>query len=143
MSQIDLVVEQLKLAFDGEAWHGPALLEILDGVDARAVHSIWELTLHVAAWERVILRRIQGEPATLTDAENFGHVREASDANWESAVRDLKQTHDELIRAVATMTEDKLNEGVPGKPYNLLFMLHGAVQHAAYHGGQIALLRRM
>ena len=31
----------------------------------------------------------------------------------------------------------------PGKPYNLLFMLHGAVQHAAYHGGQIALLRRL
>jgi len=151
MSQINLIVEQLKLAFDGEAWHGPALMEILDGVDgraaavrpAKAVHSIWELTLHVAAWERVILRRIQGETATLSDAENFGHVREASEANWESAVKGLKQTHEELIRAVAAMPEDKLNEIVPGKPYNLLFMLHGAVQHAAYHGGQIALLRRL
>ena len=151
MWQIDLIVEQLKLAFDGEAWHGPALMEILDGVDAKAaairpakaVHSIWELTLHVAAWERVILHRIQGEAATLSDAENFGHVREVSEANWDSAVRDLKHTHDELIRAVAAMPEDKLNERVPGKPYDLLFMLHGAVQHAAYHGGQIALLRRL
>jgi hypothetical protein len=31
---------------------------------------------------------------------------------------------------------------VPGKPYDIRFMLHGAAQHAAYHGGQIALLKK-
>ncbi|HZP17650.1 MAG TPA: hypothetical protein VFB00_06785 [Terriglobales bacterium] len=68
MSQIEIVVDELKRCFDGEAWHGPALMEILDGVDAKsaaarpipAAHNIWELTLHLAAWERVIARRIGG-----------------------------------------------------------------------------------
>jgi uncharacterized damage-inducible protein DinB len=151
MSQIDLIVEQLKLAFDGEAWHGPALAEILDGVDARtaaarpmpAAHSIWELTLHVTAWERVILRRLRGETVTLSDEENFRHFGDTSEANWQLAIGELRDTHSELIRSAAALPDERLNDQVPGKPYNLLFMLQGAVQHAAYHGGQMALLRRL
>src|SRR6267154_2593121 len=34
MSEIDSIVEQLKCSFDGEAWHGPALMEILADGDA-------------------------------------------------------------------------------------------------------------
>jgi hypothetical protein len=41
------------------------------------------------------------------------------------------------------MEESRLNEPVPGKDYDLRFMLTGAVQHAAYHGGQIALLKKL
>src|SRR5437879_146974 len=74
MSQIEFVVDQLKRAFDGEPWHGPALMEILDGIDAKTAaarpistaHSIWELALHVAGWEKVAIRRIRGVAATLT-----------------------------------------------------------------------------
>ena len=51
MSQVDMVVNELERCFEGEAWHGPALMEILDGIDAEAAaarplpkaHSIWEL----------------------------------------------------------------------------------------------------
>src|SRR5271168_4223530 len=51
-----LIADQLRRAFDGDAWHGPALLELLRGVDAPTAaakpvpdsHSIWELVMHVA-----------------------------------------------------------------------------------------------
>lgn len=47
--------EQLRRAFEGDAWHGPSVLEALDGVSASqaaarpldSVHSIWELVLHL------------------------------------------------------------------------------------------------
>ena len=39
MSEIEQIVHELKCAFDGEAWHGPALMEILDGVDANNIHT--------------------------------------------------------------------------------------------------------
>ena len=150
MSQIDLIVDQLKRAFDGEAWHGPALMEILDGIDARTAaarpipsgHSIWELLLHVAAWERVVTRRIRGDVLTLTDEENFGHVANMTEKAWREAVDTLRRNHSELVQAVSSLSESKLGAKVPGKPYDFLFMLLGAVQHAAYHGGQIALLKR-
>jgi uncharacterized damage-inducible protein DinB len=150
MSQIAFIVDQLHRAFDGDAWHGPALMEILGGIDARTAaarplptaHSIWELALHVSAWEQVCLRRIRGESVSLSDAENFGHIEHVSETAWQRAVKNLKQHHEDLIQAISALPESRLHEPLPDKDYNLLFMLNGAVQHAAYHGGQIALLKR-
>ncbi len=151
MSQIEFIVEQLKLAFDGEAWHGPALMEILADVDAAtaaarpisAGHSIWELVLHVAAWEQVIITRIvEGKAVALSDEKNFGHIEHASEAAWRQALDALQRNHQQLLKVASKLNESQLNDPVPGKDYNLLFMLLGAVQHAAYHGGQIALLKR-
>ena len=144
------MVDQLKRAFDGEAWHGPALMEILDGVDAETAtahpiseaHSIWELVLHLATWERVIVRRIQGEEFMPSDEENFPPVLQPTDSAWRDAVKSLRATHANLIQHVSGMNETKLNERVPGKDYDLRFMLTGVVQHSAYHGGQIALLKK-
>jgi uncharacterized damage-inducible protein DinB len=150
MSQVEMIADQLRRAFDGEAWHGPAFMEILEGIDARTAaarpiptaHSIWELVLHLAGWERVITRRLRGEKLTLSDEENFGHITSVSENAWREAVKTLRENHDELIKSVSSLPESKLSETVPGKEYNVLFMLLGAVQHAAYHGGQIALLKR-
>ena len=150
MSQIEFIVDQLRRAFDGEAWHGPALMEILDDVDEKTAaarpiskaHSIWELVLHLAGWERVVERRLHGEKLTLSDQENFGHIPVANENSWQAAVKTLRQTHDQLIRTVSSLPESKLLEAVPGKDYDILFMLSGVVQHAAYHAGQIAILKR-
>jgi uncharacterized damage-inducible protein DinB len=150
VSELEFIADQLKVAFDGEAWHGPALMEVLDGVDAAtaaarpipAAHSIWELVLHLVTWERVIARRIQGQELMPSDDENFPQVLQPTDSAWREAVQTLQKTHADLIQLVSAMKEARLNERVPGKDYDLRFMLTGAIQHAAYHGGQIALLKK-
>src|SRR5437660_567808 len=110
MSQIALIVDQLHRAFDGEAWHGPALMEILADVDASiavarpisTAHSIWELVLHLAAWEQVIITRIvEGKALTLSDEKNFGHIEHVNEATWRQAVATLQQTHHELIKVAS------------------------------------------
>ena len=151
MSEIEFVVEQLKCAFDGEAWHGPALMEILDEVNAKTAaarpiagaHSIWELVLHIAAWEQAINTRIvQRKALQLTDEQNFPRIADSSEPAWQQAIARLRGNHQELIATVSGLTEKQLGEQVPGKAYDIRFMLMGAAQHAAYHGGQIALLKR-
>jgi uncharacterized damage-inducible protein DinB len=151
MSQIEQIVEELKLAFEGEPWHGPSLMEILDGVDAKTAaarpipeaHSIWELVLHIAAWELAINTRIvQRKPLQLTDDKNFPKITDVSDVAWRQSIENLRQNHEELLATVSQLTEHQLSEQVPGKSYNIDFMLHGAAQHAAYHGGQITLLKK-
>lgn len=150
MSQVDMVVNELERCFDGEAWHGPALMEILEGIDAQTAaarplpkaHGIWELVGHIAAWEDVVTRRIHGEACTLADEQNFPPVETVSDSAWQKALKNLRDRHDRLRETVAALPESRLEDPVPGKDYHLLFMLLGAVQHVAYHGGQIALLKR-
>jgi len=148
--EISFITDQLKRAFEGEAWHGPALMEILDDVDARTAsarpinkaHCIWELVIHLAGWEQVVSRRLQGQAATLTDAQNFGHLDSTTEQSWQSSLAILQQNHAELIKLVAAIPESRLAERVPGKDYDVRFMLYGAVQHVAYHAGQIAVLKR-
>ena len=151
MTELEFIVDQLKRSYDGEAWHGPALMEILDGIDAAtaakhpiaSAHSIWELVLHIAAWERVIARRTTTKEAiTLSDEENFPHVNDSSESAWQDALKQLRTAHEDLIETASKLLQSRLDERVPGKDYDIRFMLTGAAQHAAYHGGQIALLKK-
>jgi uncharacterized damage-inducible protein DinB len=153
MSETARLADQLKRAFDGEAWHGDSVLEILAGVDAAAAaarpltgaHSIWELVLHIAAWDGAVLRRAGGTAVTLSDAENFPAVNDASEAAWKSAVARMNKTHKDLVKAVAAFPDSRLGEQVPGKKqsyYNFYYMFAGIVQHELYHAGQIALLKK-
>ena len=149
-----LIAEQLRNAFQGEAWHGPALLELLADVDAATAaahplpdtHSIWELVLHIAAWDDAVNRRILlgkvGKALQLNDAENFPAVTDKSPAAWKNTVARARKTHGELLKTVASLSDERLRERVPGKPYDVGFMLEGVAQHEIYHAGQIAILKK-
>jgi uncharacterized damage-inducible protein DinB len=144
------IADQLKRAFEGDAWHGPAVLEVLEGVNARAAaskplagaHSIWELVLHIAAWDGAIRRRMDGQALQLTDEQDFPAVKDTSDSAWREALHTLRIRHAELIEGVLSMPDHRLTSQVPGKDYDFYHMLHGAVQHELYHAGQIALLKK-
>jgi uncharacterized damage-inducible protein DinB len=145
------LADQLRRAFDGDAWHGPALLELLSDVDADTaaahslpeVHSIWELVLHIAAWDDAVNRRIVLKKALqLNDAENFPPVEDKSPAAWKNAVAQVRKTHAALLKTVKALQDKRLRERVPGKKYDIGFMLEGVAQHELYHAGQIAILKK-
>jgi uncharacterized damage-inducible protein DinB len=150
VSEISFIVDQLNRAFEGEAWHGPALREILNGIDAKTAlarpianaHCIWELVIHVSGWEQVVSKRLQRQTATLTDDQNFGHIDSTTEQSWQSAISILRLNHAELIKLVSALPESRFADPVPGKDYDVRFMLYGAIQHVAYHAGQIAVLKR-
>ena len=47
-----------------------------------------------------------------------------------------------LRDALRKLSDDDLEKIVAGREYSFYFMLHGVVQHFAYHTGQIALLKK-
>lgn len=57
VNSTEFIADQLQRAYAGQAWHGPALSEVLKGVTAemagakpiREAHSIRELVLHIGA----------------------------------------------------------------------------------------------
>jgi uncharacterized damage-inducible protein DinB len=105
-------------------------------------HSIWELVLHIAAWDGAALVRLAGKKCQPAGDENFPPVADASDARWRGAVAEVKRTHDKLVRTVAALPEARLCDRVPGKRYDFYHMLHGIAQHELYHAGQIAILKK-
>jgi uncharacterized damage-inducible protein DinB len=144
------IADQLRRAFDGSAWHGPAVLELLGDVNAataaakpiRDVHSIWELVLHIAAWDRAALVRLSGKKCQPALTLNFPPVVKATESAWRKAVADSKRTHERLVKTVRALPESRLRDRVPGKRYDFYHMLHGIAQHELYHAGQIAVLKK-
>src|SRR5579872_944459 len=145
------IADQLKRAFECHAWHGPAVLEVLEGVNARVAagkpltnaHSIWEIVLHIAAWDGAIRQRMAGQALQLSPEQDFPAVKDTSDSAWREALYTLRIRHAELIRDLLAMPDYRLTAQVPGKDYDFYHMLHGAVQHELYHAGQIALLKKV
>jgi uncharacterized damage-inducible protein DinB len=144
------IADQLRRAFDGSAWHGPALLELLSNVDAETAaarpvpqaHSIWDLVLHIAVWDDAGLRRLSGEKWQPTGLANFPQVPKPTEAAWHKAIAATKRTHERLVRTVAALPDSRLAERCPGKRYDFYHLLHGIAQHELYHAGQIAILKK-
>src|ERR1700722_82353 len=148
-SEPALIADQLRRAFDGDAWHGPALLELLQDMDAATaaakplpdVHSIWELVMHIAVWDDAASRRLAGERWQPEGTANFPVVPKPTEAAWRKAVAHAKRAHDVLVKTVAALPDSRLRERVPGKKYDFYHLLHGVAQHELYHAGQIAVLK--
>jgi len=154
MSEVDRIRDQFRRAFDGEAWHGPAVMTLLNGVTAEqaaahpiaGAHSIWELVQHIRAWEGACLRRLNGDPAQLPDQEDWVALNDFSDASWEKTKQELRDTHERLLQAIGGVEEWRLDQPIIDHaeiPFSSVYVtLHGGVQHDLYHAGQIAILKK-
>ncbi len=142
------IAGQIRRSFEGPAWHGPSLRELLEGVteeQARrrpvaGAHTIWELTLHVAAWMRIGRERLTAtESRGYTDEENFPPMS----GSWTDALELLDRECRALIESVRSFPDSRLNDTVPApEPQTYYILLHGIAQHNIYHAGQIAILKK-
>ena len=151
MSEARRIRHQLQLTYRGKAWHGPSLLENLDGLTAEVasehplagLHSIWEIVRHIAAWEKEAAQVLNGKDyVTLQGAEDWPPVTGSSEEAWRGALAELHAAHSALVEAVRKLTDEDLEKPVPGSEFSFYILLHGVVHHNLYHGGQIGLLRK-
>jgi Uncharacterized protein conserved in bacteria len=154
MKELERISDQFQRAFNGPAWHGPSVLSLLEEVTAAqaaahpipGAHSIWELTLHIAAWESACLRRLQGDPAQLSDEEDWPSINDPSEDSWLATKQRLIDVHEQLLEAISTTDESRLDLPIIGDrdpEFSSVYVtLHGGVQHDLYHAGQIAILKK-
>jgi len=148
------IAYQLASTINGEAWYGNSLREILESVSAKQAqahpvanaHSIWELVYHVEAWVKFALGAVQGVPIPPWPAMpvelDFPPVTETSEQAWKQAVNSFFSSHLKLVEAIKSCDDQRLEETVPGRTYNFYRLFQSVTQHAVYHAGQIALLKK-
>jgi len=144
--------EQLERTLEGEAWHGPSVLEILEGVTAAqaaahpiaGAHSIWELVLHLCSDYSLVLRRLGGDGRQMTQSEGWPTAPEPSAENWSDSIRVLKQLNEDLRQAVRNFPRERLDEPLVAEPpFTAYTQFIGVTQHHLYHAGQMALLKKV
>jgi uncharacterized damage-inducible protein DinB len=149
MAEAARIAEQMRRVMVGGAWHGPSVLEAIDGMSAKSAaahpiagaHSIWELVLHIDATQRLILARLKGENPAATESDFFPPVADTSEAAWKASVARLKTQEEQLVAAAAALSDAQLAAALPGGS-TAYEILHGHAQHNAFHAGQLRLLRK-
>jgi len=151
MSEIKRILDQLDRGYSGDAWHGPSLLRLIEGLSAehaskhaiKGAHSIWELVNHIAAWNSIVRHELEGEVVEISTERDWPPVWEASDVAWMRSLETLAESRRHLRKTVEGLREDQLDEKPVTRSDNSRYvMLHGLVQHDLYHAGQIAVLKK-
>jgi uncharacterized damage-inducible protein DinB len=150
MSETERIWDLLQRSFEGgDAWRCPSLRELMGGASAEqavlrpipGAPSVWELVLHMTVCEDVARRRLAGETVEhLPDELAWPRPTDTSAAAWLQAKLAFGEARRALRQAVATFPESRLNEAVPGREYPFYLLLHGTIDHALYHAGQMEML---
>ena len=147
MRPTERLLDQLNRAFGGEAWHGPALRNLLDGVTEekanahpiRGAHSILELVVHVANWNETVAKRVGGIAVDSKDVDDWADITKVT---WKDALEKLERAQSKLADAVARLSTEELEQPIAGAKRSRFGEIAGALQHGVYHSGQIALLKK-
>lgn len=149
MGETDRIWDMLQRAYAGNAWHGPALRELLQSVTAAQAaarpipeaRTIWETARHLTALEDAVTRRLGGQAlGELPPDQDWPPVEDQSAAAWRRTLEEFEGGHRRLRKALSTFPESRLDDVVPGRDYPYYLMLHGVVEHELYHSGQIVVL---
>jgi uncharacterized damage-inducible protein DinB len=156
--EIPRILNQLRQAFDGDAWSGPSLQATLAGTTAAqaaahplaGTHSIGEIVRHLTTWADIVAQRIEQRalvPLVAPDWPEF--AAEPNETAWQQAMQALQQAHEHLLAVAAALPETDLDillgdarQRADGSGVSVYVLLHGTAQHYLYHAGQIALLRK-
>jgi DinB superfamily len=149
------ISEQLVSTFEGEAWYGDSVRKILEGIHCEqalshpipSAHSIWELVRHLEAWCQFASGAVRGIPIPdwpqMPQEQDFPPIVENDDPAWKQDRMSLYTSHLALAETIEKFGDSRLEEIVPGRPYKFYRLFQSVIQHAVYHGGQIALLKKM
>ena len=148
--EIEHLADEHRRALHGASFHGPGVLEVLEGVSAErasrrpiaGAHTIWEIVRHIEVWDRVVLLRVRGEIFDPTPEEDWPPVLDTGEDAWKRDVARMAATHEELNRAILAMTPDALDVKIREERPELYRLVYGAAHHELYHAGQIAILRK-
>ena len=145
--ELKTLIKTLQHTYEKNAWHGPAVKEVLENVTATDAlkrlpnsHSIIELVAHMTAWRIFVVKKLQGNTEyKVTDEMNF-----PTPTDWVKTLEELDASQQRLLEALKDFDSSKLYEPVPHGSYNYNFytLLHGIIHHDLYHTGQIALLKK-
>src|SRR3954465_2905728 len=110
MTETKFIADELRKAFEGDAWHGPSMREVLDGVSAEQAaakpiadaHSIWELALHIAAWVAHSRHANSGNPLPLQLAtpEDWPRSSGTDGAPWKQTQAHVFESAKEMVKAI-------------------------------------------
>ena len=148
MNQTQRIADSYRAVTLKGAWYGPSLAELLAEISPQlatapavpGAHSISALLQHLLLWNERVRNTSDSHPLLRWQAEQEWAEPPIP---WQELVARWSQSRDQLEERIRNFPTEDLPKQVPGRTYPYETMLHGIVQHAIYHSGQIAMILSM
>ncbi|WP_079508786.1 DinB family protein [Mesobacillus jeotgali] len=153
MNLNQLVLHDFLNTHNREDWY-PPLTDALDRVtyseavwkpSEGKVNCIVEIVSHLLYFQERLLRRLTNSIEQFQEAsendETFLKGNEWSQEDWDSLLKKVYKTNEELQLLIESMTEEGMQNTF--KQITAAEMISGVTRHTAHHIGQIVMLRKM
>ncbi len=132
------------------AWYGADLRTAVEGVTVSAAfarpgasrHNVAEIALHHAYWANQIASKLAGEERPFPLAgEDWFELNDESRLSWTAITKVLESAQQRLSQVVRSIGEGTLAS--PISEAERFDIVVGIAGHAAYHAGQIQLVKKL
>ena len=107
-------------------------------------NTIAALVYHINYFVGAALQVLQGEPLTANDKYSFDHPPIRSQQDWENLLDKTWADAEHFASLIEQLPESRLWEDFSeGKYGNYYRNIHGIIEHAHYHLGQIVLIKKI
>ena len=107
-------------------------------------NTIAVLTFHSGYFVTALLDVLEGKPLTAHDKFSFDHPPILSQEDWEQMLQKMWSEVERAAVLIEQLTDEKLLETfVEAKYGNYYRNILGTIEHAHYHLGQIALVKKL
>ena len=151
MQKIELnrIVNQIDRVY-GENWTGVDINQMLSEIDDATANTelpfftntIHQVAQHLIADDFLVTKRLQGINYQLTKEEDWIPTHKIKSIQWSHTKEALMKSKNDLIDALQSLNDADLDKPILEDYSTVYVTLHGHVQHAYYHFGQISQMKK-
>lgn len=149
-----MLADKLQRVYDGDAWHGLSTMALLKDVTADMamqrplpnMHTIAELVAHMITWREFGVRVLSGDVdyrVEVNSTSDWPEFTDLTDEAWHAMLAKLADTQDRMLPLLKTMTDEQLDAPAGWRPFSFRVIAEGVIDHDIYHGGQIAMVKKL
>jgi len=151
MSLTKQIAKHFREIHFGGNWTSSNLKDHLSGVTWQqattkvySFNTIATLVYHINYYVSAVLKVLQGEPLNASDKYSFDHPPILSQEDWENLLNKTRTDAENFASLIELLPESKLWEIFSDEKYgNYYRNIHGIIEHAHYHLGQIVLIKKI
>lgn len=145
------IAQHLTEVYEGGNWTEVNIKDTLADVgykEALAVtnasdNTIASLIHHLGFYNGVVIQRLSGTDPVINESNGFGIPAIKDETAWQKVKDDNMKSARQLASLVRELPEEKLFELTAAGLSTYYKTLHGLIEHAHYHLGQVVLLKKL
>jgi len=143
------IIDQLESLYR-QNWTGVDIMRILNAIDDRIANTevplftntIHQVARHLIADSFLVIKRLQDIDYTLPKEEDWIPTHTLQQIKWSDTKNALLSSKDDLVDALQSLSDSDLDRPILKDRSTIYVTLHGHLQHAYYHFGQISQMKK-